>query len=157
MEKILNTGNLSMTYNLNITQLIIYDNQTYPDVNTNYYVSSTSGKTSVQQYSSPLPAITNISYMADNDLFANNENIMTLNNNNNAPSQVYFVSNDFGMDLIRTIHSYSKDDTSQPNSFLFLQILLTEVNWSPGLSIQNYITWIIALGAIFFLGIYIYI
>ncbi|CAO3651444.1 unnamed protein product [Cunninghamella blakesleeana] len=152
MEKVLNTERLSTIYNLSITQLIIYDNQTYPNVNTNYYGSFTTGKTGVPQYSSPLPTITNISYMADNDIFANNDNVMTLNNNGNMPDQIYFVPNNFGMNLIQIIHGNNKYNTSMPNNYLFLQTLLTEVNWSPGTSIQNYITWIIALGAIFFLA-----
>ncbi|KAI9303899.1 hypothetical protein BJ944DRAFT_267664 [Cunninghamella echinulata] len=152
MEKVLNIGQLSTTYNLSVTHIIIYDNQTYGnDINTNFTTSQANGVTTLPSYSQPLPAITDINNMPDNDINANN-NTLKITDNYNLPGQLYFVSNNYGLDIIGKIRALNQVPTSAPHSYLFIETLLQEINWTSGTSLSNYITWIIALGAVFFLA-----
>ncbi|KAI8093146.1 uncharacterized protein BX664DRAFT_260623 [Halteromyces radiatus] len=157
---------LSSLYELNIEAMMIYDNDTHGS-NVSFELQSTILDNNNNEQPLPsgttLPTNRNISYMKDNDLQQQQQQ-----NNNNIP--IYFVTNDYGLYLKNLNHSTTSGlyQFYQIVPFFSMTYLEKDNNKTgndgnqygndggeyPGVlqSSRGYLSYIIALVAIFLLG-----
>lgn len=136
--------------------MLIYDNQSITASSPplpGYLLSPATGTTSPLPYSSTqVPSIYNISQMDDNDI--KNQAVLL-----NQPDEIYFVSNDYGLDLLAALESTYSTATpntkNAPSVYVFLVPLLMSFHWGATTganSSPNYLSWVIALASLFFIG-----
>ncbi|CEG83948.1 hypothetical protein RMATCC62417_17810 [Rhizopus microsporus] len=139
-EKISVINSLSDTSYLNITAAFIYDNQTYDDIaiKTTLYQTSTTFPT----YSTPLPIERSALNMTDNDL-------------TESRIGVYFVPYKYGNSLKSKLNSTYDATNPAVRTLWSITTYFPQDNPSEGFigTIRGYLAYIIALAAIFLIGI----
>lgn len=136
--------------------MLIYDNQSIAASSPplpGYHLSPATGTTSPLSYSSPqVPSIYNISQMNDNDI--TDQAVLP-----NQPNEIYFISNDYGLDLLEALNStYNTvipNTKNAPSVYVFLVPLLMSFSWGATTGVNsspNYLSWVIALASLFFIG-----
>jgi hypothetical protein len=148
-EKVAIVNNLSLLNNLNITAIMIYDNDTH---NANIQISSTPitgvGSTAPPQFSSPLPASRDILNFTDNDLHSATDPI------------VYFVPNNYGTIFVSRLNAMYNSTMPNMRYYWLITPYFDQITW--GFSStdsffavgKGYLSYIIALAAIFIIGTY---
>ncbi|CAO3594397.1 unnamed protein product [Absidia cylindrospora] len=158
--KVRTVTQLSTTYQLQVDILVLYDNESYPStVMPGYTLLPATGITTKPVYSSTqLPAQVNISNMIDNDITAYYQRHQAIVENQ--PSQIYYVTNDYGLSLLSILQNQCFNTTSSatnygPASYLFLVPLLDDFDWSRtmGNSNPNYVSWLIAVVTFFVIAV----
>ncbi|KAG0174031.1 hypothetical protein DFQ29_007646 [Apophysomyces sp. BC1021] len=149
-EKVALIKGLSDTNNLNITAILIFDNNTN-QFNVTYELQRPVGVTRVPAYSNPLPPELNISNMPDNDLSGRLSFV-----------PVYFTPNDYGQSLVNKIALASANTTLESyRKFWQVTAFMKPMDWgddsnsfmSALASSRGYLSYIIALAAIFLIGV----
>ncbi|KAI8331360.1 hypothetical protein BC941DRAFT_474986 [Chlamydoabsidia padenii] len=175
-RKVSSVNDLSARYQLNIEALMIYDNDTHGS-NTTFELQPIGSSESQDppSYDSPLPYDRNVSNMKDNDMITTTYD----SGNNMSHLSVYFIAKDYGLQLKQLNHTYishATDSNSSSSSDLhqFYQITLF-LSQSPRqttdtskdnnnddnsngfssllASSRGYLSYIIALIAVFLIGV----
>ncbi|KAF7723965.1 E3 ubiquitin-protein ligase rnf13 [Apophysomyces ossiformis] len=143
--------NISETNSLNVQGILIFDNNTTPS-NLKYQMQNPTGWITAPMYPSPLPPEFNISNMADNDLRDRWPFVPT-----------YFATNDYGQFLLEKIVLGGANSTMDTyRQFWEVTAFLGPVNFgnddsnsfmSALASSRGYLSYIIALAAIFLIGV----
>ncbi|CAO0803659.1 unnamed protein product [Mucor circinelloides] len=151
-EKMSVVNNLALTNNINITAMFIYDNDTHSD-DSNITIARKpvvgSGSIGPPGYSTPLPADRSVLNMTDNDLGMTSP----------STTVVYFVPNIYGTTFVDRINQSYNASVPNMRTFWLITPYLEEVSWgyaggdsffSTG---KGYLSYIIALAAIFLIGV----
>lgn len=143
-------NNLALANNINITAMFIYDNDTHNDNNITIARKAVVGSGSIgpPEYSTPLPAYRSVLNMTDNDLGMTSP----------STTVVYFVPNVYGVTFVDRINQSYNVSIPNMRTFWLITPYLEEVSWgyaggdsffSTG---KGYLSYIIALAAIFLIG-----
>lgn len=142
-EKIQVASNISTAHSLNISAIILFDNDTHGQ-QIDVSVQPAGSVSGSPTYANPLPAMRNVSTMQDNDIDGTTA----------GTPPVYFVPNSYG----KTLQSMITNATT-PNAKQFWQItVLLSASWTSndnndGMAVsRGYLSYIIALAAIFLIG-----
>ncbi|SAL98034.1 hypothetical protein [Absidia glauca] len=167
---------LSSLYRLNIEALMIYDNDTH-GISTSFALQPV-GSTEAQKpgsYSSPLPYDRNVSSMGDNDISRDGSSVSS-NGSNSAHPSVYFTTKDYGLYLKKLNHTYPSQvaNNGQPSylqQYYQITLFLSDSPWQSTdtskdgnddggsgfssllASSRGYLSYIIALVAVFLIGV----
>lgn len=144
-------NNLALANNINITAMFIYDNDTHNDNNITIARKAVVGSGSIgpPEYSTPLPAYRSVLNMTDNDLGMTSP----------STTVVYFVPNVYGVTFVDRINQSYNASIPNMRTFWLITPYLEEVSWgyaggdsffSTG---KGYLSYIIALAAIFLIGV----
>jgi hypothetical protein len=148
-EKIATAQSIASGNHLSLMAILIYDNITY--MNTNPTINAASGMTSTPNYPNPLPNNQNISFMADFNVNLNTLNIAT-----------YFISNAYGSNLSSLADAANAASAGSSKAVWLVRPVLSPVCWSgcqDGFtamisSAKGYLSYVIALAALFLIGKY---
>lgn len=131
-----------------MTAIFIYDNNTYPDILIERTQATGTGSVDPPTYSSELPLARNITSMVDNDLLTiPSASSMT----------IYFLPLEYGDDFVRKINNSLNPRNPDFRTFILVTPYLDGVKW-PAVtdnffaSGRGYLSYIIALGAVFLIG-----
>jgi hypothetical protein len=148
-EKLSVVNDLSTANGLNVTAMFIYDNDTH---STNISVEGTfkdsTGTKGPPDYSTSLPAVRNVANMSDNDLLISNP----------SSTRVYFIPFVYGETFIQRMNGSFDPNNPTTRKYWLLTPYTTEQIWGypsgDGIlsSGRGYLSYIIALGAIFIIG-----
>lgn len=148
-EKISIVSKLSAQNRLNITAVMIYDNNTHIN-DSDIQVSSTAingvGSVSPPEFSTPLPPSRDILNFTDNDLHSSNDPV------------VYFVPYKYGQTFINRLNAMYNASNPTIRDYWLITPYFEQVTW--GFSStdsffatgKGYLSYIIALAAIFIIG-----
>ncbi|KAK4519585.1 uncharacterized protein ATC70_009821 [Mucor velutinosus] len=152
-EKLTVVNNLALANNISITAMFIYDNDTHNNDNNNITIALKpvvgSGSISPPEYSTPLPENRSVMNMTDNDLGITSP----------STTVVYFVPNVYGTTFVDRINQSYNASVPNMRTFWLITPYLEEVSWgyaggdsffSTG---KGYLSYIIALAAIFLIGV----
>lgn len=141
-EKVSMATNLSASNNINLTAILITDNETHPDAD--YELRTLHTIDQGIHYSSPLPMERNVSSMQDNDL-----------QQESLSMPVYFGPYKYGADMHESILSINNNMNDSIRVFWNVAAYLTpftvQEHTGPIFS-RGYLSYIIALAAVFLVG-----
>ncbi|ORZ04627.1 hypothetical protein BCR42DRAFT_185910 [Absidia repens] len=161
-DKVRTVTQLSTSLRLSVNVMLIYDNQSYPTL-PKYTLLPATGITTVPAYpSSQLPPQVNISLMDDNDISSSQLNTSSSDIVPNQPTEIYYISNELGLDLLSILQdcfdSTTPESNGAPSNYLFLVPVLRSFDWTKTVSSNkgtpNYLSWVIALAAFFLLAVF---
>lgn len=147
-EKLSVVNQLATANNVNITAVYIYDNNTYADITINRTPVIGTGSVGPPDYPNALPAERSVLNMTDNDLEMNNPSTTT----------IYFLPFIYGNTLVARVNQTYNASNTNIRQYWLLTPYLEEVSWgytgSDGFfsSGKGYLSYIIALAAIFLIG-----
>ena len=148
-EKVYMARSLSSVIHLNLTTIVISDNEMVPSADYRPYSVSNISQKFV--YTNPLPDNRNASKMQDNDLHATFDTITP-------PAAVYFVPKSYG-DSLRNLLANGTTVNNDEHSVLRLSLVFTPELWlqysqgeGDNVFTRGYLSYVIALSVILFVG-----
>lgn len=147
-EKLTTVQDLSNANNLHVTAMVVYDNESYANISIERTYVYGTASVDTPEYSTPLPAERNVVNMSDNDLLFSS----------NSKTSVYFIPLVYGELFIQRLNDSFNPNNPTLRDYWMLSPLAIDPNQnSPSRDGffgegRAYISYIIALGAIFVIG-----